>query len=187
MDLDPVLEAIHSPVLRTSKALKRNASPTWGLPGGDRYCQTVSSRPFRDSARGETIVKDPKRILIVDDEILNRCLLEAMLEPMGFQAQCASDGLEALECLSPEIDLILLDVMMPGLDGFEVARRIRCGDSCQNVPIIMVTGLSSAEDRMRAEEAGADAFVTKPIDQLELRVAITALLNSGETVHSPAR
>jgi len=129
-------------------------------------------------------MKDAKRILIVDDEVWNRFLFEALLEGMGYQWQCAGDGFEALACLSPEIDLVLLDVMMPGLDGFEVARRIRSGCSCPDVPIIMVTALGSAEDRVRAAEAGANAFVTKPINKLELRMSIASLLSARETERS---
>jgi CheY-like chemotaxis protein len=122
-------------------------------------------------------MKDTKRILVVDDEARNRCLLEAIVGCMGYECQCASDGFEALACLNPEIDLVLLDIMMPGLDGFEVAQRIRSGDSCKDVPIIMVTGLNSMEDRHKASQVGANVFVTKPIDQRQLRLSISTLLN----------
>jgi putative two-component system response regulator len=124
------------------------------------------------------MVRLSKRILVVDDELLNRCLLEVMLETWGYQIEFASNGTEALASLNPEIDLVLLDIMMPGLDGFEVTRRIRCGHACSDVPIIMVTGLSSTEDRVRAEQVGANGFVTKPIDQVELQLRMTSLLST---------
>ncbi|MFH0824782.1 MAG: response regulator [Pseudomonadota bacterium] len=119
-----------------------------------------------------------KLILIVDDEAANRILLEAILDCMGYMYRSAGDGFEALACLSPEFDLILLDVMMPGLNGFEVAQRIRNGDSCQDIPIIMVTGLNTEEDRRAALQAGANAFVTKPIDRRELGLSISSLLDA---------
>lgn len=122
-------------------------------------------------------MKERKQILIVDDEPRNRLLLEALLAGMGYQCCMAGDGFEALDRLNPEIDLVLLDIMMPGLSGYEVAQRIRAGSSCQHVPIIMVSALNSEEDRFKAEQAGANEFVTKPIDRLQLGLSISALLN----------
>lgn len=109
-------------------------------------------------------MKKAKQILIVDDDILAQWLLEALIEHMGYRALVAHDGFEALGILSPEIDLILLDIVMPGLDGFEVIQRIRCGDSCQDVPIIVVIGLSGEERRKKASHLGANDFLSKPID-----------------------
>lgn len=129
------------------------------------------------TSKGEKIVKKSKQILIVDDDILTLWLLEAVIEHMGYKALVAHDGFEALAILSPEIDLILLDIVMPGLDGFEVIQRIRCGDSCQDVPIIVVSGLGGEECRKKAERLGANDFVSKPIDRHELQPKVTALLN----------
>ena len=126
---------------------------------------------------GGIIMNATKRILIVDDEAGNRVLLEALMTSMGYQCLLASNGFEALDCLGPGIDLVLLDIMMPGLDGCEVARRIRCGAWCQGIPIIMVSGLNSAEDRLRAEQAGATMFVSKPINGAELRLNVSSLLS----------
>lgn len=122
----------------------------------------------------------PKRILVVDDERYNRDLLDAMLESLGFRAELANDGAEALAKLGPGIDLVLLDIMMPGIDGFEVARRIRQHPQFGHIPIIMVTALESKEDRLRAVEAGANDFISKPIDRVELSVRMGSLLRIKE-------
>ena len=127
-------------------------------------------------------MEESKRILIVDDEERNRKLLAVMLETLGYESETAQDGLEALAKLRLDLDLILMDVMMPGMDGFEVVRRIRkMGDgNFQDLPIIMVTGLSSQEDRLWAIEAGANDFISKPVDMTELRVRTASLLKMKE-------
>lgn len=122
----------------------------------------------------------PKRILIVDDEEFNRELLEGLVETFGYVPETASDGHEALRKITPDIDLVLLDAMMPGMDGFEVARRTRANREVEQIPIVMVTALTSKEDRLRAVEAGANDFITKPIDRTELRVRMTSLLKMKE-------
>jgi len=122
----------------------------------------------------------PKRILIVDDKEQNREVLEAMVEALGHEPELAQDGLEALAKLELDIDLVLLDVMMPGMDGFEVVRRIRQHPDVSDLPIIMVTGLTSKEDRLRAAEAGANDFISKPVDMTELRVRMASLLRMKE-------
>jgi putative two-component system response regulator len=126
-----------------------------------------------------------KNILIVDDEVINRELLEDLLESFGHRSESVTNGIEALARLyetdSLELpDLILLDVMMPGMNGFEVARIIRNNEITADLPIVMVTALSSREDRLRAVEAGANDFIAKPIDVTELRVRITSLLKMKE-------
>src|SRR5437660_551557 len=116
------------------------------------------------------------RLLIVDDEELNRELLQGMVECLGHESELAGDGREALARFSPAIDLVLLDVMMPGMDGLEVARRIRTDPEYGDLPIVMVTALADKADRLRAVEAGANDFITKPVDRTELRVRTTSLL-----------
>lgn len=122
----------------------------------------------------------PNRILIVDDEELNRELLESLVASFGHEPEMARDGVEALAKLKLDIDLVLLDVMMPVMDGFEVARRIREDPDTSDLPIIMVTALTSKEDRLRAVEAGANDFITKPIDKTELKVRTESLLRMKE-------
>ncbi len=126
-------------------------------------------------------MSESKRILVVDDEELNRALLEAMLYALGYSFEPAHDGFDCLARLNPDIDLVLLDVMMPGMNGFEVTRRIREQSDCSGVPIIMVTNMDSKEDRLRAVEAGANDFITKPVDKVELRVRTASLLKMKET------
>lgn len=116
-------------------------------------------------------------ILIVDDLPQNIELLEAYLAPYGYEILTASSGAEALEKLaSYSVDLILLDVMMPGMDGFEVARRVRQNDTMQLLPIILVTALHETEDRVRGIEAGCDDFISKPVDKSELVARVRSLL-----------
>jgi len=121
-----------------------------------------------------------KRVLVVDDEASNRELLEALLTELGHDVDMAADGSAALAQLDPSHDLVLLDVMMPGIDGYEVARRIRNESSVPDIPICMVTALSGKEERLRAVEAGANDFIAMPIDKTELKVRTASLLKAKE-------
>jgi len=104
-------------------------------------------------------------------------LLEAYLVPHGYEIVQAANGEEALGKLSGnQIDLILLDVMMPGMDGFEVTRRVRQDDKHRLLPIILVTGLRGPEDRVKGIEAGCDDFLSKPYNNLELLARVQSLL-----------
>lgn len=117
-----------------------------------------------------------ERILVVDDELINRKVLEGMLKSFGLDCVSAESGPAALALLDPSIDLVLLDIMMPGMDGFAVARAIRAIPAFADLPIVMVTALSAREDRLTAVQAGANDFVAKPIDSTELKVRMTSLL-----------
>ncbi len=122
-------------------------------------------------------MKDKPVILVVDDQPQNIELLEAYLVPQGYEIVTAANGEEALGKLSGnQIDLILLDVMMPGMDGFEVARRVRRDDTHRLLPIILVTALREAEDRVKGIEAGCDDFISKPFDKMELLARVRSLL-----------
>ena len=122
-------------------------------------------------------VKQTARILVVDDEERNRRLLAAMLEAEGYSASQAADGMQALELARRSLpDLILLDIMMPGMDGYEVARVLKADAATRPIPVVMVTALDDRESRLRGLEAGAEEFVTKPVDRNELRVRVRNLL-----------
>ncbi|MEM7397726.1 MAG: PleD family two-component system response regulator [Pseudomonadota bacterium] len=109
------------------------------------------------------------RVLIVDDMLANLKLLEARLEAEYFTVQTASSGADALEICSQDLpDVILLDVMMPGMDGFEVCRRLKSDLRTQHVPVVMVTALDQPSDLLKGLEAGADDFLTKPVNDLAL-------------------
>jgi len=123
----------------------------------------------------------PASVLIVDDERLNRDLLEVMLKPEGFVLVSAASGEEALSLIARQPpDLILLDVMMPGMDGYEVARRIKGNHAARNIPIIMLTALDGRDTRMHGLNAGAEDFLTKPVDRAELCVRVRNLLRLKE-------
>ena len=107
----------------------------------------------------------PAKILIVDDESASRTALEVLLRREGFEVHDASDGAAALaECTSFRPDLILLDVLMPGMSGFEVCKRIKTTPETRLIPIVLITGLSASEDRIKGINAGADDFLSKPIE-----------------------
>jgi len=122
-------------------------------------------------------MKDKQVILIVDDQLPNIELLEAYLAPQGYEIVKAANGEEALEKLSGnQIDLILLDVMMPDMDGFEVTHKVRQNAAHLLLPIILVTALRETEDRIKGIEAGCDDFISKPVDKMELLARVRSLL-----------
>ena len=119
----------------------------------------------------------PGCILIVDDERHNRELLEVMLKPEGFLLLSAASGEEALATVARQPpDLILLDVMMPGMDGYEVAGRIKSDPNTKNIPVILLTALDDRNAKMLGLNAGAEDFLTKPVDRAELSVRVRNLL-----------
>lgn len=119
----------------------------------------------------------PATILIVDDEVQNRKLLEALLRPEGYLTVCAATGEEALALIDKHPpDLILLDVMMPGMDGYQVAKAIKADPATSAIPIIMVTAQVDRSARLAGLEAGAEEFLTKPVDRAELWIRVRNLL-----------
>lgn len=116
------------------------------------------------------------RILVVDDIAANAKLLEARLAAEYFDVVTAPSGTTALElCASDAFDLVLLDVMMPGLDGFETCRRLKSDPATAHVPVIIVTALDQPSDRVQGLDAGADDFLTKPIDEVALLARVRSL------------
>jgi formate hydrogenlyase transcriptional activator len=122
------------------------------------------------------MTKPVARILCVDDSPVNLSLLEAMLSPRGYQVVAAASGAQALEKLGSErIDLCLLDVAMPGMDGFELCRRIKAGPA-PNLPVVLITSYTDRENRIRGTEAGAEDFISKPFHGAEVLARIKMLL-----------
>ena len=117
------------------------------------------------------------RVLIVDDVPANLKLLDAKLTAEYFGVLKASSGPEAIEVALREMpDIILLDVMMPGMDGFEVCRRLKAAPQTEHIPVVMVTALDQAKDRVQGLEAGADDFLTKPVNDLALFARVKSLV-----------
>ena len=115
-------------------------------------------------------------VLAVDDQDTNLRLLEAVLTPRGYRVVPVGSGAQALEVLATEpVDLVLLDILMPGMDGYEVCRRIRDDEATAYLPVIMLTA-SGAQQRLDALEAGADDFVTKPYEPDHMRFLVQRIL-----------
>jgi len=129
----------------------------------------------------DCVMEKKPLILVVDDEPLNLQLLKAMLMPLGYDVALAENGGECLRKVREfRPDVILLDVMMPGMDGFEVVKVLKEDEETRIVPVVMVTALREVEDRVRALESGADDFLTKPVDKTELRARVRSLLKVKE-------
>ncbi len=119
----------------------------------------------------------PEKILIIDDDLDTLRLVGLMLQKQGYQIVAASSGPQGLELALSELpQLVLLDVMMPGMDGYEVARRLRGDERTTNIPILMFTAKSQLDDKVTGFEAGADDYLTKPTHPSELQAHVKALL-----------
>ncbi len=125
---------------------------------------------------------DPSQalILLVDDNEQNLELLEAYLDPLGCRVETAVDGVEAITRIEntdkPRPDLVLLDIMMPRMSGFDVCRRLKDNPTTRPIPVMMVTALNEVGDIERGVECGTDDFVTKPVNKLELLTRVKSLL-----------
>ena len=116
------------------------------------------------------------RVLVVDDLLPNLKLLEARLSAEYFEVLTATNGADALKiCANGDCDIVLLDVMMPGMDGLEVCRRLKGDKATAHIPVVLVTALDQPSDRMRGLDAGADDFLSKPIDEIALLARVHSL------------
>ncbi|MEK6698855.1 MAG: HD domain-containing phosphohydrolase [Nitrospirota bacterium] len=123
--------------------------------------------------KSENMHEKAPRILLVDDEEKNIKLLKALCEGMGCETFTAKNGIEAIEKTEAQMpDIVLMDVMMPEMNGFEATRRLKSSELTRHIPIIIVTALDSREDRLKGISNGADDFLTKPIDSEELALRV---------------
>ena len=126
-------------------------------------------------------VEHQYKILVVDDVARNVKLMEAILRPNNYEILKAYNGEDALTAIKKvDIDLVLLDVMMPGMDGFEVCRRLKKNEQTRLLPVIMLTALDDTESRLKGINAGADDFISKPPNKIELTARINSLLRTNE-------
>src|SRR5205823_2347677 len=133
--------------------------------------------PYIALFAGTTSVRTPPRILIVDDNPTNVKVLQTRLVAEGYEVVTAGDGEEGLATARQQTpDLILLDVMMPKLDGFEVCRRLRADSEFPFTPIIMVTAMADSKDVVAGLEAGGDEYLTKPVDHAALAARVRSML-----------
>lgn len=117
------------------------------------------------------------KVLVVDDNEQNLELLQAYLETLGCRVLTARNGLEALQSVAQQKpDLILLDIMMPKMSGFEVCRKLKGDEKTRDIPVIMVTALNELGDIERGVESGTDDFLSKPVNKLELLTRVRSLL-----------
>ncbi len=117
------------------------------------------------------------RVLVVDDLLPNIKLLEVRLSAEYFDVRTATNGPDAIEiCERGDCDMVLLDVMMPGMDGFEVCRRLKSSPNTAHLPVVMVTALDQPADRLKGLEAGADDFLTKPVNEVQLLARVKSLV-----------
>ncbi|MCU7857244.1 MAG: response regulator, partial [Candidatus Thiodiazotropha sp. (ex Lucinoma borealis)] len=147
-----VQDAVEPELLRERKSVQNNLST-----------EKTSNTPFAG-----------RRILVVDDDLQNLLALTPQLETWGFEVAAAGDGQEAIDTLSedPEFSLVLMDIMMPELDGYDTIRYIRKTTQLKALKVIVLSAKNAAEDRKRSLDAGADDFVAKPVDSDKLQAVI---------------
>ena len=139
-----------------------------------------NSKPLVEFSEDQDIDMSDSVILIVDDNEQNVELLQAYLEALPCKVMTAGDGIEAMQLIedgdSPTPDLVLLDVMMPRMSGFEVCKKLKSDRTTQSIPIMMVTALNEIGDIERGVESGTDDFLSKPVNKLELLTRVKSLL-----------
>jgi len=157
---------------------KTEASNSWMKPRANSSHNLLVSRTVQDKG---SIVKgfdlDVPRVLVVDDHAASRMTAVALLGMEGYEVIEADSGSTAIELINQrQLDLILLDVMMPGMDGFEVCQILKQNEHTRLIPLIFITALNDRRSRIRGIEAGADDFITKPFDRVELAARVKSLV-----------
>jgi two-component system cell cycle response regulator len=143
--------------------------------------ETQTDSKDDDSARADVRQTSGKTILVVDDEAMNRKLIEAILAAERSEIITAEDGMQALTCATETPpDLILLDMMMPGMNGLEVLRRLKTNAATAEIPVIMVTAMADRESVTQALDAGADECLSKPVNAAELVLQVKNMLSLHE-------
>lgn len=147
------------------------------IRGKNRVCE------YQNGARPDS--ENPPTLLVVDDDSKNRKLLKASLLPQGFRVFEAANGEDALAMIRRfEVDLLLLDIMMPGIDGFEVCRRLKSDENTRMIPIVVISALDDVDSKIKAIEAGSDDFLCKPPNQVELLARIHSLVKVKRLNHN---
>lgn len=117
------------------------------------------------------------KILVVDDDTKIQMVVKIMLQKSGYEVRCVSSGIEAFQALAEyRPDMILLDVMMPGMDGYEVCRKLKADEKTKTIPVIMLTALGMGEDFEKALQNGADWYIVKPFNSRQLLSRVASLL-----------
>jgi DNA-binding response OmpR family regulator len=126
-------------------------------------------------------------VLLVDDDPVILKLLQVNFEMEGYDVITASDGIEGLEKAKSELpDIILLDIMMPKMDGLEVTRNLKSDDNLKSIPIVLLSAKAQASDVQAGKDAGADDYLTKPFDPLELLSRVSEILGARESEEEPS-
>ncbi|MCB9789042.1 MAG: response regulator [Deltaproteobacteria bacterium] len=183
---DPELAGVPVVTL-TAHAMDSDADLSLSAGCIGHLTKPVDTRAFASQVRGfieagrqqlaRPVADHRGRVLVVDDEPLNIKLFKAKLATERYEVLTASSGAEALELAATEpLDLVLLDIMMPGMDGYEVTRRLKAGPQTGHIPIILVTALTGTEDKHRGLEAGADEFLNKPVNTHELLARVKSMI-----------
>lgn len=142
-------------------------------------------KPDLGSQETENVTLKKKRVLVVDDDPVIRTMVQAILEAEGYEVLCAEDGIQGVEAVEKQTDptdlsFIILDVVMPGMNGLDVVTRLRLQSKTAKIPILMLTGEDKAEDIMAGYSVGADYYITKPFTRQQLLFGIGLVLNGWE-------